>query len=264
MKIKSGWWLGLVACLAVEGAAGRSAEAHPQFALSTVNRYGKVVLGGSGGVRLFYTLMVGDVPANTLRRQADHDGDGQLSAAEQQALGKTLVDQLQSASDRPDRPALTLELDGKPVSIRWEAPLLTLPDPRVGPLAFACELTATLDIPVVAGAGNERTIRYEDRAALPPIGEVELRIEEGPGARVLAAWQGTTPPKTESGSLIFQNYGPPRSSLSDRSITIRFVGEKAPPLLLRPRQPWRLIAGLLALLVVVAGIVGVRASRRAG
>lgn len=267
MKTKTKRGLGLAAWL-VAALWLSVASGHPQFALSTVNRYGKVVFGGPGGVKLFYTLMIGDVPANAVRQQADRDSDGQLSAAEQQELGKMLASQLEPRPDNPDHPGLSLELDGKPLPIRWQAPLLTLPDPRVGPLAFACELTATLDIPAAAGSpGQAHTLRYDDRVAMPPVGDVELRIEEGPGARVEGAYQGTTPPKSEGGSLIFLNQGPPRSSLSDRSITIRFApaAASAQPLFPQRRTPWRLGLALVALLALVAGIWGLRARRgRAG
>lgn len=261
MKTKTKRGLALAAWL-VAASWLSVASSHPQFALSTVNRYGKVVFGGTGtgGVKLFYTLMIGDVPANAVRRQADRDSDGQLSTAEQQELGKTLAIQLEPG---PDHPGLTFELDGKPLPIRWQAPLLTLPDPRVGPLAFACELTATLDIP--GSPDQVHTLRYDDRVAMPPVGDIELRIEEGPGARVEGAYQGTTPPKSEGTSLIFLNQGPPRSSLSDRSITIRFTpaaaGDRAQPLLPQRRTPWpwRLGLALVALLALVAGIWGLRA-----
>lgn len=67
----------------------RPARSHPQFALSTVNRYGRLVLRG-GEARLFYTLMIGDVPAHALRQQADRDRSGSLDDAEQE-IGRAHV-----------------------------------------------------------------------------------------------------------------------------------------------------------------------------
>lgn len=213
-----------------------AASSHPEFALSTVNRYGKLVLsslsgGGTSGSRIFYTLMVGGVPAYTLRQKADRDGNGQLDEAEQQALADRLAETVKADA------RLSLMLDGQPLSVVWEAPLLQLSDRRVAPLSFACELSARL--PIDGGATSEaefasvHLLRYEDRVRLDPVGDVELRIEEGPGIQIETAWQGHRPPSASpiatampqpgrDPSWVFVNQGPPQSLLSDRSISIRF------------------------------------------
>lgn len=235
--------------------AASLSHGHPQFALSTVNRYGRLVLGGPGGARLFYTLMIGDIPAYALRRQADRNGDGQLDAAEQQELSRTLLEQTIGGGRGA---GIALSLDGKPLALAWEAPLLSMPDPRVSPLAFSFELSSPLSA-AAAAPPAEHVLRYEDRVALEPVGDVELRIEEGPGARVLAAWEGASPPKppalpsqnvpvsqsgqssqAESGArpIIFAAQGPPRSSLSDRSVSVRFTARSAGRSLL-PGSIWR-------------------------
>ena len=188
-------------------------EAHPQFALSTANRYGTLALTASFGARVFYTFMIGDVPAHSMRKQADRNGDGTLDAQEQAGLAQTLRAQLAD---------LTVSVDGQKVPLTFEAPPLSLPDPRVSPIAFAYELSATL--PIGDGA-KEHLVRYDDRIGLPPVGDVEVRVEEGPGVRVLQTWEGAAPPAVapEKIQLLYLTQGPPRSSLSDRSVSVRFV-----------------------------------------
>lgn len=216
----------LLAALVASVLAGGPAGGHPQFALSTVNRYATVVLNPSFGARILYTFMVGDVPAHTLRRQADKNGDGTLDMQEQAGLEQTLKSQL---------PDLEVTLDGSKVPLQFSAPPLALPDPRVSPLAFSFELTAPLPL-TADSSGGPHLLRVDDRISLPPIGDVELRIEEGPGVRVLSSWIGNEPPSTAAAAtekkpvqLLFASQGPPRSSLSDRSVSVRFGSASQPP-----------------------------------
>jgi hypothetical protein len=192
----------------------RPARSHPQFALSTVNRYGRLVLRG-GEARLFYTLMIGDVPANALRQQADHNRDGSLDEAEQAALGAVLAGRVRSG--------VTLR-GGAAIPLRWEPAVLKLDKPEVAPTAFAFELGASFPLDL----HQPVELRYEDRVEQPPIGEVELRLEEAPGVRVEAAYEGQSPPAQGERRMLFQSYGPPRSSLSDRSVHVRVAGLQPP------------------------------------
>lgn len=217
----------LLGALLTSGLLSALADGHPQFALSTVNRYATVVLNPSFGARILYTFMVGDVPAHTLRRQADKNGDGTLDVQEQAGLAQTLKSQL---------PELAVTLDGNKVPLEFGAPPLSLPDPRVSPLAFSFELTAPLPLSGGATDRGEHLLRVDDRLNLPPIGDVELRIEEGPGVRVLDSWIGNEPPRPASAAtekkppqLLFATQGPPRSSLSDRSVSVRFGNASQTP-----------------------------------
>lgn len=250
-----GWLLGLVA-LAAALALGlwpaRDLGAHPQFALSTVNRYGKVVLQGPRQTRVFYTLMVGDVPALPLRQQADRNGDGVLDEGEQAGLAAQLRERVAAG--------VHLASGGAEVAIPWEATPLRLDSPAVAATAFACEVTATLP---AAASGPVTELRYDDRVELPPAGEIELRVEEGPGMRVLSTQSTVATPAVAGGPagpvLVFQWSGPPRSSVSDRSVTI-FYGagtNDAAALRLRPswlKSHWQWLLGGLLALAVVAGL----------
>ena len=236
------------------------AAAHPQFAISTVNRYGKLVLVSPRQARVFFTLMVGDVPALAMRQQADRNGDGTLDAAEQQGLAT----QLRTRVAR----GVHIYRGEAEVPLPWDTAALQLDNPAVVGAAFAYELSATLPLlgrpPGVPGGtpskGLVDELRYDDRVELEPIGELELRIEEGPGLRVLQVQSSLITPSPAGNpappQLLIQWSGPPRSSLSDRSIQVRFTAEAPATARRRPsffpiRWPW-LLGGIAATLALVA------------
>jgi hypothetical protein len=221
---------------------GGQAAAHPQFALATVNRYSKLVLLPRGQVRLTYVLMVGDVPAMALRQGADTDRDGKLSEAEGAALARGLRDRVQQG--------VSLRLDGRPVPVIFEEPVLGLAGEAVAPSAFSVDLTMTLPAP----PGREHELRYDDQAAIGPVGEVEILLEESPTVRLLAGWQGEARgQQTRTTRFLYQ--GPPASSLTDRSVGLRFL-EAAPAPAPAPgqRTGWRMLLYGLALLLGAAGV----------
>lgn len=238
----------------------RLARSHPQFALSTVNRYGRLVLRG-GEARLFYTLMIGDVPAHALQKQADRDRSGSLDEAEQAALAQGLAERV--------RIGVTLSQGGAPIALRWEAAALKLDKPEVAPTAFPLELGAVFPLDL----RQPVELRYEDRVEQAPVGEVELRLEEAPGVRIEAAYEGLAPPPQGERRMLFQSYGPPRSSLSDRSVHVR-VASLTPPKPLAgaasgadplrgSRTPGLFAAAAAALVLIGGGLVVFLRRRRA-
>ncbi|HNN96236.1 MAG TPA: hypothetical protein PKI03_28370 [Pseudomonadota bacterium] len=222
------------------------ATAHQQYAPSLVNRYGKLALADQHGLRLVHTLMVGGTPAGALRREHDRSRDGRLDPDEQRTLCTVLGQRM--------REGLSLSLDTQPLQPRWEPPQCAFsgtaeqPLDSLGELPFSVEISASLALPHDT---REHLLRYEDRIAAPPIGEVELRIEEGPGATLLASWQGAEPteraPTSSPVQRQFQSLGPPRSAMSDRSISLRYQLKPAPQTASnRPRFLYALTALLLA------------------
>lgn len=240
------------------GGAG-SAAAHPQFALSTVNRYGKLVLQAPQKTRVFFTLMVGDIPAQELRQQADRNGDGVLDPGEQQGLATMLRQRVAQG--------VHIYRGDAEVPIPWETPPFRLDSPAVAASAFAFEVSATLPADGAGAAPDGSTeLRYDDRVDLPPVGEIELRVEEGPGMRVVQTQSSLAAPapsgSTAAPQLLFQWYGPPRSSLSDRSVRVRFTTEARPAAAARLRPRWSPPAWLLlpvtVILAAVAAALGFR------
>lgn len=250
--------LGAVWCVGlVVAGLGSVASAHQQFAPSTVNRYSKLAASQTHGVRLHYTLMVGDAPALGLRSQADRSHDGHLDAAEQAQLCAHLGRLAQSG--------INLWIDQQPQMLTWEPAQCTLSgrvdqgSDTVAALPIAVDLV--LRQPVRLSPAIPHLVRYEDRAPLSPVGEVELRIEEGPDLTLIESWQGTEPhvasraPAAGTDSIavqrVFQTVGPARSSMSDRSVSLRLA-----PAHVSPMQPAsrRRSAWWLALTLGGAGV----------
>lgn len=242
---------GALLILAVATLAAGQAAAHPQFALATVNRYSKLVLLPRGQIRLTYVLMVGDVPAMALRQGADTDRDGKLSEAEGAGLARGLRDRVQQG--------VIMTLDGRPVPVIFEEPVLGLAGDAVAPSAFSVDLTLTLPAP----PGIEHALRYDDRTAIGPVGEVEILLEESPAVRLLAAWQGEGR-EQQARTTRFLYQGPPASSLTDRSVGLRFVEGQTSGVAVSPTgrrtARWPLLlyglygAGLLLGVAVVAAL----------
>ena len=265
--LPAAWWVGACIGLAWLAAGWPQAAAHQQFAPSTVNRYGKLVLSQAHGLRLFYTLMVGEAPALAWRTQADRSHEGRLDAEEQAGLCARL--------GALARDGISLQLDGQPLALSWDAPQCTLSgstaqaSDAVAALPIALELVTHVAWP--RPISHPITLRYEDRVTIAPVGEVELRIEDGPDLRLLASWQGTAPPPpdampaapagaaSEATSAtvqrVYQTVGPPRSSMSDRSVSLRVVAAPASAQPVLGASRWRQRGILLvALGLVVAGI----------
>lgn len=223
-----------------------SVFAHPQFALSTVNRYTRLLLLPRRAL-LDYSLMVGEVPAERIKRQADLDHNGELSVTEQ----KQLAASLQATVERD----VSVHVDGQRVRLQLVMQPLTFKSPKVEAAPFALEFSTELAIP---SGQTPHTIVLDDRADIPPVGEVELRIEEGPDVELLAAEsgsvdpqpKGTTPTSQTSSTIpmLFRQFGPPRSMLSDRSVTLRFAERK--PNVVPSRRTSTYGIGILALLAL--------------
>ena len=247
-----------VVAFALAWLCGGTAGAHPQFALSTVNRYGKLVLVNPRQARVFYTLMVGDVPALALRQQADRNGDGNLDDTEQQGMAILLRTRIADG--------VQIYRGETTVLLPWEAAALQLENPAVAAKAFAYELSATIALsdrdqqPPGSAAPTPpfAELRYDDRVELAPVGELELLVEEGPGMRVLQVQSSLLVPPTPGSppQLLIQWSGPPRSSLSDRSVRVRFTAAtpaaKRRPSLFPIRWTW-FLGALAATLALIAG-----------
>src|SRR5204863_6499402 len=113
-------------------------------------------------------------------------------------------------------------VDGARREVVWEEPIVGLSDTRVGPLPFSIDLVGRLAVP---GPGPH-LVRLDDATPIDDLGETEIRIEEGPGTRVLAGWQGRE--DTGRGLRHVWN-GPKFSSLGARSVGCGVVGDGMGP-----------------------------------
>ncbi len=203
------------------------ADAHAQFAVATINRYTRLALLPHGQVRLLYTVMVGDIPAFEMLRRADVDDDGHVSQTEGAAMTAKVRERVQKGVE--------LQIDGQPVPLSFEEPTWTAPDDAVSLRSFSIDLSALISLPPL----SENRLRYDDHAQLDPVGEVEVVIENSIGTALSEVYQGAQRlPGDPAVRLRFQFFGPVPSSLTDRSVTLRFQA-KVPP-----RRSWP--SGLLA------------------
>jgi len=211
-----------------------AADAHPEFAPSTVNRYVKIDLVGPDELRLAYTTMVGPAPAAAWRRAADANANGLLDDAETRAIGAR-VEQAVSAG-------LALTVDGKRVVPAFEAPTVGLAGNEVAPNPFSVDLVARVPLPHAA----QHVVRFDDATPEPQLGETEIRVEESPMTKLLASHRG---PEGKEKEQRFLFRGPKFSALEDRSVTIVFAAAAGPPKAPekpRHRFPWFVIPALTA------------------
>jgi hypothetical protein len=209
-----------------------SANAHPEFSPTAVNRYLKLSLVSSTQLRLAYTVMFGAAPAAAQRKLADSNGDGRLDDPETTALAERLKKEVAAGLD--------LRIEGAPIHPVFEAVTVGLPALEVSPEPFSVDLVAF--IPLV-GRGPH-TVRVDDTTVLPQLGETEIRIEEGPTTRLLTAHRGESGSERET-RFVFS--GPKWSLLEDRSVTLKFVAIGAPREQQKPRT-WMFGGVLLAAL----------------
>jgi hypothetical protein len=230
-----------------------NADAHPEFAPSTVNRYIKIDLVGPDELRLAYTTMVGPAPAAAWRRAADANGDGKLDAAETRAIGERATKAVLAG--------VSLTVDGKAITPAFAAADVGLAGDEVAPSAFSVDLVAR--VPLTAAPTH--TVRFDDATPEPQLGENEVRVEESPTTRLVAAHRGPSGDEKET-RFLFR--GPKFSVLEDRSITIVFgaaaptrsTGASPPPA--HGRAKWLVATALAAGLLLMIGWLS-RRKRRA-
>jgi len=187
-------------------AAAAPAAAHVAPSPDVNNRYLKATLLPDR-LRVTYTLLIGDRPGAGERRRMDRDGDGRLSAAESAAFGARMTVELGAH--------LSVLLDGKPVG-GWRLVDVGLGQAVGGTLPVAVDLE--LDAPYADPAAALHTVVLDDLVKLPLPGEVELRIDESPGVRVLESHLAS-----ERGGIelrfVFEGNSP---APGERAVTARF------------------------------------------
>lgn len=211
------------------------AVAHPQYSPSLNNRYLKVSLVGGGTVRVAYAVMLGEGPATAVRRGADTNGDGTLDEAEVRAFAERTA--------RGVAEGLAVDVDGARRAVEWEAPVVSLSDPRVGPLPFSVDLIGKVRVP---GRGPH-TLGFDDTTPLDSLGETEIRFEEGPGVRVLRAWHA----RDDGGrTMRYVWNGPKYSGLENRAVGLTFVDESIGD----ARATFAIAVEAAAMLLVLVGL----------
>lgn len=174
-------------------AAPSTSDAHSPPSEATVDRYLKLTPMGDR-VRLSYTVVFGQRPGARVRQRLDRDRDGRLAASEADALGREL--------DRDVAAALSLGLDGKPLTWTWARVDVGLGTDRVAAGSLSVDLIAWL----CTGGGDAHELTLRDDLRLPELGTTEVTIETGPGVtlgrrllgadpmtELVASWTGAGP-----------------------------------------------------------------------
>jgi len=189
---------------------------HQQTAPNQNNRYVKFTCM-EGRLRMAYTILYGDLPAENERRKMDADGDGTISEAEARDFAATLAKLVAGT--------MTLEVDGQRVTPRFDSSEVGLGTDRgVHPVPFSVDLVASF---AIVGPNGNHIVSFDDRYEPPKLGETEIVLEEAPGTRVTASWSGKTQKEGLHG-LKWLWPGPRRSDLEDRAVGFGYT-ETAKP-----------------------------------
>jgi hypothetical protein len=149
-------------------ATGRATSAHPQAAPDRNNRYVKLT-PMADRLRLAYTVYLGDQPGAEARRRLDRDRDGTVDDREATVVGDEIAALVE--------PAVDLTVDGQAVAIDWATIDVGLGTPSAAAGALSVDLIGWACAP----GGTRHELRLRDRIQLDRAGEVELKLEEGPG-----------------------------------------------------------------------------------
>lgn len=253
--------LGGVLAAALAGAPAL-APGHVAPSARENNRY--IVLAPLGDrLRLVYTIYFGEEPGRRARARMDRDRDRVVSEKEADAFAAELGAAVAAA--------VTLEVDGVAVPLRWAERDVGLGEPSAAAGAFAVDLVAwaCFDRPREV---LQHRVRLVDRFALDDPGETELRTEESPGVLVTRSrladlpggtadrprldfkWMGARGP-AESGYQVEFKVEPALATYSDLPCAAGDPPDAGPG---ARRWPW--LAGGAAL--VAAGLLLARRLRR--
>jgi hypothetical protein len=178
-------------------AAPALVPAHVAPSARENNRY--IILAPLGDrLRLVYTIYMGEEPGSRARARMDRDRDRVVSDDEADAFAEELGAEVARA--------VSLEVDGVAVPLRWAERDVGLDDPGTGAGSFAVDLVAwaCFDRPREV---PEHRIRVTDRFALEDPGETELRAEESPGVLVTRSQLAGTPSGGDRPRLDFKWMG---------------------------------------------------------
>lgn len=165
--------LGTLGALALAGGPA-TARAHPQASPDRNNRYLKLT-PMADRLRIAYTVYLGEAPGAHARRRLDRDRDGTISDGEAAVIGREIAAMV--------GPAVELAVDDRPAPIDWSAPAVGLGTPATAGGALAIDLVGW----VCTGDGARHRLALRDRVRLDAPGELEVRLEDGPGIAFPAA-----------------------------------------------------------------------------
>ncbi len=237
-------------------AGGRAnVLAHPEPAPDRNNRYLKLT-PMADRLRLAYTVYLGEQPGALARRRLDRDRDGTIDDREAAAIGDELAALIE--------PAVVLTIDDRPVAIDWASIDVGLGTPRTAAGSFSVDLIGWACL----GDGARHRLHLRDRVRLDRPGEVEVKLEVGPGITIEQRRLGGGPmPEliaTATGDDGKLADGLELTFTVDDDLAVRPDDRRCGPRA-EPRGPrWPLLLGGAGLALAAIGALVVRASRRRG
>jgi hypothetical protein len=166
MTVHRSAWIGAIAAVSVLWPPVASPHMAPSEQEN--NRYLKLS-PALDGIRLVYTVYMGQEPGAVARRAMDLNGDGLLDDGEANRYGAQVAAAVLEA--------LTVTVDDRPYPLEWAEVHVGLGTPEVAAGAFAVDLVAWL----CTGPGERHSVVLSDRFEVPRPGETELRVEPAPG-----------------------------------------------------------------------------------
>jgi hypothetical protein len=149
------------------------AHAHPEPPSTLINRY--VTLWVSGPrLDVQFSLLHGPLTAAEARRQIDRDRSGGLSEAELVQYGRDLAAGAQDL--------ITVEVDGRPLPLRWTPRIDLNGDPAVAAVPLVRELAGS-----AALAPGEHRLEVQLGPPFARLGDTEVALEAGDGWSLIAS-----------------------------------------------------------------------------
>jgi nickel/cobalt transporter (NicO) family protein len=161
-----------IAALLLGVAPATPAGAHP-LGNFTVNQYSRIEIG-TDEARLIYVLDLAELPTVADRQLLDSDGDGAIADAEREAY---LAGKLSEIA-----PALHLFAGSTELALRPTAQSLALAPGQAGLDTTRVEATFVADLPPIAGAAGQITLRND--YASDRLGWREIVVANGPDVSI--------------------------------------------------------------------------------
>ena len=164
--------LSICAAVAVAAVIPAPVAAHHGPSVETNNRYIRLT-PMQGGVRIAYTVYIGEIPGVAERARMNSNGDEILDDSESRAYGDELARALAEKLD--------IQLDGKRSAMKWSQVDVGLGTNEVDSGAFSIDLIGWI---CTAGGKEGHSLILVDGYQLAKPGDTELRVNASPGVSV--------------------------------------------------------------------------------
>jgi hypothetical protein len=150
-----------------------SAHAHPEPPSTLINRYVSLWVSGPR-LDVQFSLLHGPLTAAEARRQIDRDRSGELSETELLQYGRDLAAGAQDL--------IAVEIDGRPLPLRWTPRIDLNGDPAVAAVPLVRELAGSAALPP-----GEHRLEVQLGRPFPRLGDTEIALEAGDGWSLIAS-----------------------------------------------------------------------------